>query len=43
MIDLYGPDIAKQNVFYSSYSYTGNSTPSEETNMMRVYVKDFVK
>lgn len=43
MIDLYGPDIAKQDVFYSSYSYTGNSTPSEETNIMRVYVKDFVE
>ena len=43
MIDLFGPDIAKQNVFYSSYSYTANRMPSEETNTMRVYVKDFVE
>lgn len=43
MIDLFGPDIAKQDVFYSSYDYSANSIPSERTNTMRVYVKDFVE
>lgn len=43
MIDLFGPDIAKQDVFYSSYDYSAKNIPSEETNTMRVYVKDFVE
>ena len=43
MIDLFGPDIAKQDVFYSSYGYVAYSTPTEGTDTMRVYVKDFVE
>lgn len=43
MIDLFGPDIAKQDVFYSSYDYSAKNIPSEETNTMRVYVKDFIE
>ena len=43
MVDLFGPDITKQDVFYSSYTYTAHSTPSEATDMMKVHIKDFVK
>lgn len=43
MIDLFGPDITKQDVFYSSYTHTAHSTPSEATDIMKVYVKDFVE
>lgn len=42
MIDLFGPDIAKQDVFYTSHG-VAYSTPTKETNTMQVYVKDFVE
>lgn len=42
MIDLFGPDIAKQDVFYTSYGVAYN-TPTKGTDTMRAYVKDFVE
>ena len=43
MVDLFGPDIVNQDVFYSSYGHIAYRTPSEGTDTMRVHVKDFVK
>lgn len=43
MIDLFGSDITKQDVFYSSYFHTAHSAPNKATDMMKVYIKDFVE